>query len=354
MQTFKPTILDQDKGLLPKIYLKSDRIMLVEVLKILSEKSGRKITSDREFKNDFISICIKELSVADTMDAICALWSTYWERSSRGYVLRKFIHGASNLMPKDPAQLDQMVALDQFMQEFNKAPDRLKQTLNFSEGINPSAKFNQLPISMRFLVEDVMKCQAKISSSTYTKDLSNNLSGSKVGFRLKPDSNNKFTQMEMMIFNEGGSFSSISVTNLVETSRIQNEAMKSPDCYMSTKNQRQEDQDVPRLRESDKRLSALVSLNLPTVHFYRAWMDVAKQTPDLGFVCYSNISKDERGKARFKFDKLPLREAADLIAIQAKMSLCWELRKTGMMVLRVRYIEDQVAWGPRHITIPTD
>ena len=139
----------------------------------------------------------------------------------------------------------------------------------------------------------------------------------------------------------------MSVPNVIEQKRVQDKAKNSENTYHSHKNNRYSEKEIKEKRTEDVRLRKSVSLNTSTVNYYRAWMDISKQIPDLNFICYSYISPDNVGKGRFQFTNIPLKDAADKVAILTNGGfLCWELRRSGMMVLRVRFGDDVPGWGP--------
>jgi hypothetical protein len=331
-------ILYKDKNLDKLISISESRIPLPDLLKLFSSLSGRKITSDPQFKKDYIAISCKNIKISNLMDGVSSIWLTYWEKQGDKYTLRKMFHhaDASNV----PGEREREEGLDAFMQEMEKLPSNQKALLGFSEGQNPNLKCKDLPAGMQESVAKIVRAQITLHQSKRVKGLEANLSDCTVGFRiLEPDDTN-FRKTEFMIF-RGTSFLSMQVPNIIEQKRIQDRALNSPNAYHSRNNNRFSETEMKEKVISDPRLRKLVSLNTGTVNPHRAWMDLGSQVPELSFICYSYLSSDDKGKIRLQFSHLPLKDAADKIvsAITKPYVNCmrWELRRSGVMVLRANY-----------------
>lgn len=343
----KIDILHSDPNLDTTLSINENHVLLLDILKILAVKSGRKITADIQFKKSFIALSCKKMKISDIMDGICTVWSTHWEKKGQTYILRQKAHNIAALIPNSLGERERLEGVDAFMQDVEKLPPAQKQRLLFEEGRNPSLGYTDLPSSMQDSIGKVVNAQNLLTPSKAGKTLQDNLAGASIGFRITNSSNNSFNQMELMIFKDHD-FVSLSVPNILEQKRLQEQAERSPTSYVAQKNQRFSDDEIKQKIQTDSRLRQRVSLNLGTVNYYRAWMELSRQVPDLDFICYSHLAPTQALRGNFKFSNLTVKEAADAIARAiGNDALCWELRKSGMMVLRGRYGDDpHKGWGP--------
>ena len=329
-----------DNELKATISLKNSQISLQKSLSQLSKQCSRKITAHKDYDQELIFVNLNNTTIADTMDCLCAMYHTSWQKTKNGYLLLPYIPGLHNHLPNSPDKKKAMELLSEFSDKYQSLPKSMQSNLNFSETQGTKTRLEDLPKPLQENVRQFAETQLKIISekgnpSKSLISLLENPSKAHVGFRIE-SGGQRIPQMQMGI-KKDNTFFSTSIPNVI--GEIKKQQARKNDANLSSYEDGKLTKEEQREKEAkDERLNRRLSLHLNQASHPRFLLEVSRQLPDLNLITHIPMRPDDTGP--FHFSNIPLKTVLNE-ATQRFRYQKWEMRKSGHIFMGINHIPDK-------------
>ncbi len=333
------SLFDSDPRFQKKISISEDKVHIGLFLKSLSRQIEIELKADPQFYRDYIFIKFDNVECRNILDSLSCLYGTYWEKEKKKYILRQFVHGVKNHLPKDANQLERMRLTDHLQSQYEKLPDAMKASLYYSEenDRNATMKFNALPFGMKSDILQILSIKEQMNSNPKEEllELYRNPGNAVVGMRVIKQERNFADRVELSVGNLNAS-AAMTVPNVVKRVREQVSGLdpNNPNCqsYKSGDLTRVEKEKIKR---QDEKYRELISVNASQITHPRLLKLFSLQAKETNFLTFTG---DNFEKKNVRIVREPLCDALDGLC-RTFPTLTWDIRKSGVVVVRIDYVD---------------
>ena len=329
----KPSPLDLDKRLAYKVTLVTREITLSKCLGILSRQSRVPLTAEPAFEKEGVVVGLHGVALKDWMDAAATLTYCIWEKSGKGYHLKRTLDHIKDMARDNQPQRDLTKAGLEFADAAQHLPPAMLRLLGDEED-GYKVPFGKLPPKMQEALGRIL--DAEIERQNLEEPTREH---------LRPVTRENLSTTKLSLWKQPSESGYCQYTVGIGIDNIGSTMMSFSDFSRVKQQQEERERKVPTYNPEgygQKRADSLkgdflnkpITLSLRGANWEKTAFAVIERAPDVNFLAIAEPPVVSKTKNVF-LTQMPLHKALDQL-VKIYSFHHWQVRCSGIVVL---------AWG---------